>query len=1007
MFTRRPLRLVAFALIICLAGWIGSPALGQRNVTSPKEQFGFNIGDDYHLANYQQLTAYWQKLDRESDRVKVVSIGQTEEGRPQWMAVVSSPANLRRADHYRDITRRLALAEGLTDARARELARQGRVIVWISGGLHASETLVAQQLIETVYQLASRNDAETRRILDQVIVLAVLANPDGMDLVADWYMREPDPKKRVAGNYPRLYQKYIGHDNNRDFYAVTQAETKNMCRVLFREWFPQIVYDHHQSGPPGTVMFAPPFRDPFNYRIDPRVISGIDALGAAMMNRFLAEGKPGVTVRSGARYSTWWNGGLRSITYYHNMIGLLTETIGSPTPITIPFDPRLQLPRGDLPAPIEPQPWPFRNSVEYSLTANYAVLDYAARHREQLLWNAYALGRDAIAAGSRDSWTPSPTQMARAQAELKKRADAEKKAAQAKAKSKAKSSAKSSTTQKAAPKADSRQDFTRFFRDPKERNPRGYIVPADQDDFGTATRFINTLIENGIRVLRATNAFAHAGRAYPAGSFLVPCNQAFRAHVLDMFEPQDHPNDLQYPGGPPIPPYDIAGWTLAMQMAVQFDRAWDEVRGPFAEVRDVLRPPPGKVINTQTAAGFYLRADANDAYRAVNRLHVIGDPVQRLTGAVTNAAGVFAPGTFYLPARAHTLAQLHLLAADTGVTFIGGPAPPPEQLAILRKPRVGLWDRYGGSMPSGWTRWILERFEFPFEVVFPPRLDAGRLREQFDVLIFVTGAIPARNTNAPAGATSGDSGESASASSGGSGGSLSEANLPPEYRGRRGSITARTTIPQLREFIAAGGVVLTIGSSTQLAEHLGLPLENHLVEPAKAARNDEDKDQDKDEGKDGAKPAKPKPLPREKFYIPGSLVRARVDTTHPLAWGMSERADFMFQASPVFRLAPPKPETPVDEGTGGNGDQHPPSAPAAAPDLTLVTRVAWYDEKAPLRSGWALGQEYLQDGWAVVEAKLGAGSVALFGPEIAFRAQPHGTFKLLFNGILNAGMRTP
>jgi hypothetical protein len=991
MFTARFARLAACALIVFLAVALAPSARAQRKVTSPKEEFGFNIGDDYHLANYRQLTAYWHKLDRESDRVMVVPIGLTEEGRTQLMAVVSSPANLRRADHFRGITRRLALAEGLTDAQARQLAQEGRAIVWISGGLHASETLVAQQLIELVYQLASRDDVETRRILDNVIILAVLANPDGMDLVADWYMREPDPKKRVPGNYPRLYQKYTGHDNNRDFYAVTQAETKNMCRVMFREWFPQIVYDHHQSGPPGTVMFAPPFRDPFNYRMDPRLVSGIDALGAAMMNRFLAEGKPGVTVRSGARYSTWWNGGLRSITYYHNMIGLLTETIGSPTPITIPFDPRLQLPRGDLPAPIEPQPWPFRNSVDYSITASRAVLDYAARHREDLLWNAYAMGRDAIAAGRRDTWTPSPTQVARAEAELKKRAEAEKKAAQSKKTTKGKSASKSKTAPRTA---DARRDFETFFRNPAERNPRGYIVPSDQPDFGTATRFINTLIENGIRVLRATNSFALAGRAYPAGSFVVPCNQAFRAHVLDMFEPQDHPNDLQYPGGPPIAPYDIAGWTLAMQMAVKFDRVWENVSGPFAVVSDVQKAPPGNVINTQAAAGYYLRADANDAYRAVNRLLVIGDLVQRLTVAVTNAAGVFAPGTFYLPARAHTPAQLRLLAADTGVTFLGGPAPAANQLATLRKPRVGLWDRYGGSMPSGWTRWLLERFEFPFEVVFPPRLDAGKLREQFDVLIFVTGAIPAKSTNATAGASGGggDTGESGAAAGGSS---LSETNLPPEYRGRRGSITAKTTIPQLREFIEAGGVVLTIGSSTELAAHLGLPLENHLVEKPEKKGDDEDKD----EGKGSGKATKPKPLPREKFYIPGSLVRARLDASHPLAWGMGGQADFMFQASPVFRPAAPRAiEPPVDEGASGD------NGPRAL-DPTVVTRVAWFDEKTPLRSGWALGQEYLQGGWAVVEAKVGAGTVALFGPEIAFRAQPHGTFKLLFNGILNAGMK--
>jgi hypothetical protein len=325
-----------------------------------------------------------------------------------------------------------------------------------------------------------------------------------------------------------------------------------------------------------------------------------------------------------------------------------------------------------------------------------------------------------------------------------------------------------------------------------------------------------------------------------------------------------------------------------------------------------------------------------------------------------------------------------------------------DQLATLRKPRVGLWDRYGGSMPSGWTRWLLERFEFPFEVVFPPRLDAGKLREQFDVLIFVTGAIPAKSTNTTASASGGDIGDSSSSSGGTSGSSLSETSLPPEYRGRRGSVTATNTIPKLREFIAAGGVVLTIGSSTELAEHLGLPLENHLVERPEKTKGDEDKDQDKEEGNAKPKSSKPKPLPREKFYIPGSLMRARMDATHPLAWGMGEQADFMFQTSPVFRPAAPKAaELPADEGAGGNGGG------TSVPDLTTLARVAWFDEPTPLRSGWALGQEYLQDGWAVAEAKMGAGSVALFGPEIAFRAQPHGTFRLLFNGILNAGMKVP
>ncbi|MGH7675789.1 MAG: M14 family metallopeptidase, partial [Gemmatimonadales bacterium] len=377
-------RYLALVLVLALWALLAAPLTAQRLAT-PREALGFDIGDDYRLATYTQLQAYWAALADASPRMTLDTIGTTAEGRPQLMAILTSPDNHRRLGRLKEIARRLALAEGLTEEQARALAAEGRAVVWIDGGLHATEVLGAHQLMELVYQLVSGDDPETRRILDDVVVLAVHANPDGMELVSSWYMRQPDTLKRNSGNIPRLYQKYIGHDNNRDFYAVTQAETGNMARVLFREWFPQIVYNHHQTGPAGTVLFAPPFRDPFNYNFDPLVVLGIDALGAAMHGRFAAEGKPGATMRRGASYSNWWNGGLRTSTDFHNMIGLLTETIGNPTPVTIPFIPDRQLPRGDLPFPIGPQVWRFRQSVEYSLTANRAVLDYASRYRETLL----------------------------------------------------------------------------------------------------------------------------------------------------------------------------------------------------------------------------------------------------------------------------------------------------------------------------------------------------------------------------------------------------------------------------------------------------------------------------------------------------------------------------------------------------------------------------------------------------------------------------------------------
>ncbi len=940
--------LVGFCLTV--AGFGGSaPAASGQTITTPKEHFGFNIGDDYCLANYQQLMSYWSKLERETDRLKVVKIGHSEEGRPQLMAVVTSPANHKKLAHYQGIARRMAYAEGLGEGEARKLAAEGKAVVWIDGGLHATEVLCPQMLSETLYQLVSATDGETLRILDDVIVLLVHANPDGMDLVSDWYIREKDPKKRSLAGLPRLYQKYIGHDNNRDFYASTQAETENMNRVMYHEWLPQIVYNHHQSGPAGTVLFCPPFRDPFNYNVDPLVINSIEAVGAAMVQRFLAEGKPGATCRSGARYSGWWNGGLRTTSTFHNMIGLLTETIGSPTPMQVPLLAERQLPKGDYLAPIAPQVWHFRQSVDYSVTANKAVLDYASRHRERLLYNIWLMGHKAIERGSRDSWTITPKVVETAKA-ARGGGDGGGGFGGKFGKGGGKSGA---------------QDFERLFRDRARRDPRGFIISADQSDFLTATKFVNTLMETGIKVQRAKTDFEVAGKKYPAGSYVVKTAQAFRAHVMDMFEPQDHPNDFAYPGAAPTAPYDIAGWTLAFQMGVQFDRVLDGFDGPFEQIQGPLATPAGRIIDPDGAAGFFLSHQTNDSFRAVNRLLKEGEEVRRLRQSFESKGATYAPGTFFVRRGSTTVPRLEKIAAELGTSFVGSPVAPGNEAIALRPVRVGLWDRYGGSMPSGWTRWLLERFEFPFQLVFVPELDKGDLRKKFDVLIFVDGAVGGRGlaglkrlaNNPPAGGDQPPGGEPAQ---------LDEKNIPEEYRGRRGSITQSATVPQLKKFLEAGGTILTIGSSTDLGKQLGLQFANHLT-----AKDEE--------GKERART-------REKYYVPGSVLRTRVDTSHPLAWGLGDHVDVMFSNSPTFRL----PEVGGANGEGANNG---------------LCRVAWFDTKTPLRSGWAWGQEYLEGGVAVAEARVGQGTIVLFGPEILFRAQPHGTFKFLFNGIMRSGVR--
>jgi hypothetical protein len=300
----------------------------------------------------------------------------------------------------------------------------------------------------------------------------------------------------------------------------------------------------------------------------------------------------------------------------------------------------------------------------------------------------------------------------------------------------------------------------------------------------------------------------------------------------------------------------------------------------------------------------------------------------------------FPPGTIFVPAKSSSLDRLRGMAMSLGLNIESTDVKPLGEALRLRPVRVGLWDVYGGSMASGWARWLLEKFEFPFEVVFPPDLDAGNLTSKFDVLIFVGGAIPSEDREregefrffAPP----------------------KPEEIPEEYRSRLGNVTVAKTVPQLRQFLEEGGSILALGSSTSLGYHAGLPISDALVEKLE----------------DGTE----RHLSREKYYIPGSVLQVKIDNSKPLAFGMNERTDVYFNNSPVFFLHP-------DAAAKG------------------IRPIAWFDSSSPLRSGWAWGQHYLKEAVAVIEAQVGKGKLFLYGPEIIFRGQPHGTFKLLFNGI--------
>jgi hypothetical protein len=578
---------------------------------------------------------------------------------------------------------------------------------------------------------------------------------------------------------------------------------------------------------------------------------------------------------------------------------------------------------------VVPQEWHFRQSIDYSVSLNYAVLNYAINQKEQLLYGIYKMGKNSIENGSNDHWTLSPKYIDSINNMYRKEQLARVTTIRA-------NQNQTGGVNLGASDTIPSRYFDSVLKDPMLRDARGYIIPSDQADFPTAVKFINALIRSGILVHKATTDFTIAGKKYPAGSYIIKTAQAFRPYVMDMFEPQDHPNDFLYPGGPPIRPYDAAGWTLAYSMGVEFDRLLNDFNGPFEKIPYGELQSPKTNIPKATAA-YVLNAQSNNSFIAVNDFLKAGVEVYRITSAVAGQTAI-ADGSFLVPASARAKEVIEKTASANGLSIIGVDHKP-SSLKKIEPARIALWDQYGGSMSSGWVRWLMEQYHFPFQVVYPKEIDAGDLHKKYDVIVFVSGAIPSANRSEGVFLGRPQRAE----------------DIPAEFRERLGRITADTSIPQLRKFLEDGGNIVTIGSSTNLAYHLKLPVRNALVEMG--TNNQE------------------RPLPAEKFYIPGSLLTTRFDSTLAAAYGMQSEADVYFDGSPVFKLAPEA----VVKGT--------------------IQPIAWFASDKVLHSGWAWGQAYLKDGVAAFVAPVGKGKLYAFGPEITFRGQAQGTFKLLFNQL--------
>jgi hypothetical protein len=816
-------------------------------VTDPATIMKAEPGSDYFLANYTQTTEWLKRIATESDRMKLLSIGQTAEGREQYMAIVSSPGNIKNLEHYRDIAKKLALAKDLTDDQAHALANEGKAMVWIDAGLHATEVSNAQAHIQILREMLTKNDPETLRLLGDDVMLFVWANPDGLELVANWYMR--DPHKLTTESIPVLYQKYIGHDDNRDSFASNQPETTNMNKAGYRDWFPQILYNEHQTGPLGAVVYIPPFRDPYNFNNEPLVINQTDVVGEMMHARLVSQGKGGSVMRSGAPYSTWFNGGIRTIGYFHNQIGILTEIIGNPTPMKIPLVPRNQLGREDEVLPIAPQEWHFQQSLDYIAEMDRAVLDYASRYREVVLYNRYVMGRNEIQKGSQDSWVITP-----------KRVEALK-AAAAKMDYKKEQSPLDELTGYNSAEIVPSSLYDTVLHDPAQRMPRAYIIPGDtQPDLPTTIKFLNSLIKAGIEVEAAPSSFSFGGKAYPAGSFIVRTDQAFRPHVLDMFEPQDHPQDFAYAGGPPIKPYDITGYTLALQMNVKFDRELDSAPPHFPLVPDVIDAPPAGHVVGSGKAGYVVSHATDNSFILTNRLLKAKAAVYWLKTPTSVGGQTLAPGALWIPASTAAKSIVTAGTQTLGIDAYATDTKPSGDMIAVKPVRIGLVDVYGGSMASGWNRWLFEQFEFPYKLVFQQELDKGGLNKKFDVLVFQDDVLSREGgMHRPQPAPK---------------------DIPEQYRPMLGTITPEKTYPMVAAFAKAGGTVITVGNAAKMGAALGIPVTNVL--------GTKDKD------------GKEQPLPSTKFYIPGSILTTKVDVADPLAYGVPETVNVFFNNSVAF-----------------------------------------------------------------------------------------------------------
>ncbi|MCH8246827.1 MAG: peptidase M14 family protein [Bacteroidetes bacterium] len=748
-------------------------------ILSPEEYFGFEMGADRQLARWDKLVEYYELLGEQSSRLIVVNSGPSTMGNPFLILFISSPDNLARLDELKQINAILSDPRGYSDLEIEGAIANGRAVIVQSMGLHSSEVASSQMAAELTYDMVTRTDDEMMRILDNTIAIMIPCfNPDGEIMVTDWYYENVGTEYEGV-SLPWLYHKYIGHDNNRDAFQTNTIESVYGAQLMFREWVPQAYIDHHQMGAYGARLYVPPYAEPIRPAGDPLVWREMSWYGAHIAYKEEEAGIAGVV--NAAVYSGWGHFGFHWITPFHNIAGMLTESASArlATPLFVHPD-QLSGSRRGLPE-YEAQTT-FPNPWEGGW---WRVRDIVVQQK------IAAIAALDMAARNRETVLRNAYLKAKRQTE------------------------RGANGETAA-----------------------FIIPAVQHDPLTMAKMINKLLGQGIEIHQSTSAFTHEGKVYGEGSFVVSMAQPKMGLIRWLLGRTLYPDNTytRARDGSPIRPYDMSTDNMSEFMGVRVDAVGTPVDTEMTMVGSELIAL-GRVSKGQV--GYVLDGRLNDSFRAVNQLIEGGVDVFRAKQAVD---GVLRPGDFVVMADASD-ALVANVARETGVDFGALDSDVTASTYPLRRRRIGMYQRYyGGNMDEGWTRLLLERFEFPYSSIMDAELISGDLSKKYDVII-----LPADGADR----MTGDTDEPTVYGTG------PEA-YPEQYRSGFGE----EGVDALKAFVEEGGVLLTFAQAGELAiDEFKLPVRSVV---------------------DG--------LSSTEFWSPGSMLRIKVDNTNPLAYGMPEKA---------------------------------------------------------------------------------------------------------------------